>query len=328
MLTLTVLTLTVLTLTVLTLTALILAALISLSRSMHPHCSHSQGFDTELADPERAVTTFAAAVKAGSVPAQRHLGMCYADGRGVDKDIEMAKMLLLEAAEKGCPPSGNLTLLPRLSYLWWCAGLTYPQCIEVFCACENAFSVGWMDGQAAQWTRFKSLLDGSPSVGPDDSLLDLGCGLGHLIDYCKEVDRVVGAYTGYDPHEAVVQRAKIRHPQHTFVVGDIFCSDETFDWVLMSGIFNIGVTAEEMYSTLVEACGRATKGVMFNALTAPYEHEEYAAYNPVGLIAELEDRLARNGKTCSFHLLEDYGVDDEFTIYAYRDTAYHSIRIY
>ena len=67
---------------------------------------------------------------------------------------------------------------------------------------------------------------------------------------------------------------------------------------------------------------------MFNALTSPYEHEEYAAYNPVELIAELEERLAKNGRTCSFRLLEDYGVDDEFTVYAYCGTAYHSIRIY
>jgi uncharacterized protein len=60
----------------------------------------------EKLDAERAVTLFSIAVANGHSLAQRHLGLCFADGRGIHVDMQRAEALLTSAAEAGCPPTG------------------------------------------------------------------------------------------------------------------------------------------------------------------------------------------------------------------------------
>jgi SAM-dependent methyltransferase len=183
--------------------------------------------------------------------------------------------------------------------------------MELYSSSENAFSVGWMDGHAAQWTRFETLLSCLP-LESGDSLLDLGCGVGHLIDFAVERGRgdLQEVYTGCDPHALAIDKARERHPRHSFIVGDIFSAElqGSIDWVIMSGIFNIGVSEAEMFRSVVEACSRATKGVAFNALLAPYEHDEYEAYDPEAVTAQLQ------AQGYSSRVLQGYGVAGEFTV--------------
>lgn len=178
--------------------------------------------------------------------------------------------------------------------------------------------MGWMDGQEAQWKRFEVLVGSSVDTG--ESLLDLGCGVGHLVDYLieKGLEDLTGLYHGCDPHAAAVDRARLRHPEHRFDVGDLFSvrapSGDKWDWILMSGIFNIEVPREEMRRTVAEACARAAKGIAFNLLLAPYPYEEYAAYDPEEVCEWIRHEL---GPQCAdVEVVRDYGVADEFTLRA------------
>ena len=65
-----------------------------------------------------------------------------------------------------------------------------------------------MDGREAQYERFRTLLSG---VGHEGSILDLGCGVGHLVDYLVDNGKpgLLASYTGCDPLEAGIPRRRI-----------------------------------------------------------------------------------------------------------------------
>ena len=46
---------------------------------------------------------------------------------------------------------------------------------------DSAEIVGWMDGKSNQLKRFQTLLDIGVKNG--DSVLDFGCGIGHMVEY-------------------------------------------------------------------------------------------------------------------------------------------------
>ena len=270
----------------------------------HTESQFELGVFLEGLEDEVAADLFNSAAEKGHALAKQHLGLCYAEGRGVEVDLRQAESLLTEASQAGCPPTG----------------LTYQQCLRYFSTSENAFSVGWMDGHEAQWIRFETLLGSiSANLGEDEEFgefLDLGCGCGHLVDFCKEtgIDGLM-RYTGCDNHADAVARARIRHPGHCFVDGDIFVEslEPAYDWILCSGVFNIGIPEGEMLGILDEVALRASKGFVANFLLAPYEqHEGYEAYDPTALVAELRSRVPFVG--FKIQVQEHYGIDDEFSL--------------
>lgn len=70
------------------------------------------------------------------------------------------------------------------------------------------------------------------------SILDIGCGLGHLLDFLKDRG-FEGDYLGIDLQEEMVDRAQKRHPEAKFQVAD-FLDDlpdfEGRDFILASGV--------------------------------------------------------------------------------------------
>ena len=74
------------------------------------------------------------------------------------------------------------------------------------------------------------------------SLLDLGCGLAHMLDYIRshqEWDRI--RYTGLDLSRRYIEAARERHPDADLIEVDILDRDAAlpdYDYVVMNGVFN------------------------------------------------------------------------------------------
>jgi SAM-dependent methyltransferase len=74
------------------------------------------------------------------------------------------------------------------------------------------------------------------------SILDLGCGLGHLLDFIEShADYRHLRYVGLDISPKYLEAARARHPQHEFILMDVLDNDEplpVFDYVVLNGVFN------------------------------------------------------------------------------------------
>ena len=104
------------------------------------------------------------------------------------------------------------------------------------------------------------------------SVLDVGCGVGHLYDLLTSRDVRID-YTGYDIAPAVVEAARRRLPHVEIQILDIVATDvgrAQFDFVVVSGLFSlrrvrpyayVGAVAHRMHAL----CRR---GVALNCLSS------------------------------------------------------------
>lgn len=85
--------------------------------------------------------------------------------------------------------------------------------------------------------RFAGLLQHIDLKGK--SLLDYGCGLGHLCDYLS-TNNIAVDYLGVDIVEEFIDSNKTAHPTHRFEKHESPSTiDQSFDVVLASGVFNL-----------------------------------------------------------------------------------------
>ena len=168
--------------------------------------------------------------------------------------------------------------------------------------------------RASQRKRFDVLLGVAP-IGRE-SILDVGCGLGHLVDRLERLD-FRGRYLGIDALPEFVSAAHAAHPGWQFRVADI-CSGEfrkSADYVLASGVFTFATRplAQEMIRRMFGACRRA---VAFNCLSTWADRgkpDEFQG-DPIEFVAFCR-QLTRN-----VVLRHEY-LPHDFTIYLYKAGA-------
>jgi SAM-dependent methyltransferase len=155
-------------------------------------------------------------------------------------------------------------------------------------------------------------------AGAHPSLIDWGCGYGHLFSYMKK-KAMRFRYSGFDLSAEMIRRAKEAHGDHgpgRFKVGSP--RGERADYVVASGIFNVKLKAsrrawkEYLLRTLqgMNRCSR--KGFSFNCLTkysdkARMRPDLYYA-DPLFLFDYCKKHFSDN-----IGLLHDYGLY-EFTL--------------
>ena len=173
---------------------------------------------------------------------------------------------------------------------------------------HSPVAVGWLDGKTNQRIRFKTLLDIGVSSG--DSVLDVGCGVGHLIEHMNNVGIKV-QYTGIDTNKDAIAQAKNVYSDKIFIHGSVKDINATYNWALASGVFNYEFPKEEMLETVKELISKVDKGVSFNLLNGSkkYSSESYKFYHPVDIFTALN----RRGALCS--VVQNYGIENDFTIY-------------
>ena len=183
---------------------------------------------------------------------------------------------------------------------------------------DSSEIVGWMDGKKNQLKRFDTLLDIGVKNG--DTILDFGCGVGHMIEHINDIGLRVN-YTGIDLNKDAIRKAKT-----AFMVSDIMgirpmesptgivfshgsTKDikENYDWILASGVFNYKFPKAEMIQTVNKLLDHANKGIAFNLLEAGHIiHPDYEFYK--------KDTIPHYFNN-SAQIVENYGVDLDLTVY-------------
>ena len=183
---------------------------------------------------------------------------------------------------------------------------------------DSSEIVGWMDGKKIQLKRFDTLLDIGVKNG--DTILDFGCGVGHMIEHINDIGLRVN-YTGIDLNKDAIRKAKTAfmvsdimgiRPMESptgivFSHGSVKDIKENYDWILASGVFNYKFPKAEMIQTVNKLLDHANKGIAFNLLEAGHIiHPDYEFYK--------KDTIPHYFNN-SAQIVENYGVDLDLTVY-------------
>ena len=168
--------------------------------------------------------------------------------------------------------------------------------------------VGWLDGTENALTRNEKLYEAG--ILDEDSILDVGCGVAHFYEFLKN-QGWKGEYLGIDPNKEAIE---IIDEDINAMCGTIEDLDETkYDWVIASGVFNIGLQESLAFWTIHNMICRAKKGIVFNMLTRPYEHKSYKAYD-----SELVKKKLSEYDNKEIKIVDGYLENNsEFTVYFY-----------
>lgn len=185
---------------------------------------------------------------------------------------------------------------------------------------DSVESAQW-SSRATQERRFDLLLQIGDLRGC--SVLDFGCGTGHLATYL-EARGIAVAYTGVDIVDEMLAAGQAKHPRHRFCRFDEI-RDRRFDYVMICGVFgNKRRDNRRFYRETLRRCfALADRGLAFNLLSS------YVDYRDPGLFYEEPEaalRFAKRELTPFVTLRHDYGVKPgvipfEFTVYAYRKAS-------
>ena len=199
----------------------------------------------------------------------------------------------------------------------------YEECLKHFG--DSHLGVDWASVEAAE-TRYRVMLDliRSPP-GQAVTLLDLGCGASHLLDFMVRQQIKGIDYTGLDLSPAFVALSRQKHPDVVYYCLDLLESPSTlphFDYVIMNGVFTQkrDLTVDEMFvylaALLEKAFAVARRGVAFNVMSAHLDWERPDLFHlPFDRLAHLLAGLGGN-----FVLRHDYGLP-EYTVYLYRSQS-------
>jgi SAM-dependent methyltransferase len=117
---------------------------------------------------------------------------------------------------------------------------------------------------------------------PDASVLDFGCGTGHLCGLLRGELGFRGRYTGYDLSGETLALARTHHPDAHFEQRDIFRDGVGghFDYAVISGVFNNRVSDNWVFLTraLRTLFPHVRRGLAFNALSAYVDYQDPGLY--------------------------------------------------
>jgi SAM-dependent methyltransferase len=130
------------------------------------------------------------------------------------------------------------------------------------------------------------------------SVLDVGCGVGALCGFLATRYANV-QYTGYDIVPETIAFAAAKYPNARFRCVDILDepAGETFNYVLISGIFNDAMAGATNFlkQMVAEAFARCTCGLAFNFISnrVNFANPEIAYHDPVDVFMFCVDQLSR-----------------------------------
>jgi SAM-dependent methyltransferase len=182
--------------------------------------------------------------------------------------------------------------------------------------------------QAVQWSsretqerRFDVLCD---VIGPNDSVLDVGSGLGDLLGYLRQRKGFTGRYLGLDFVPGFVAHGREVYAgdsgarfEELDVRSQRLPSD--YDVVVTSGIFNNAVADNWGFltSTVASMFSAARRRVAFNALSTYVDYRDSGLFycDPLQLFDHLKRQLTPLVTLRHDYLVKPNGVPFEFAMY-------------
>lgn len=170
--------------------------------------------------------------------------------------------------------------------------------------------LGW-ESEDAQRMRFDVLISSVKLDGK--SLLDIGCGMGNLLEYLG-YRKIPVKYTGVDILQSMISYAQCKKLDGEFCCIDIFENDifdkKSFDVVYASGIFNLdlGNNREFLLKALKTMLELSREAIVFNLLhkDSPGREDKYYYYDP----EEIRKLLTGMQGVESVHIQEQYLKND------------------
>lgn len=205
-------------------------------------------------------------------------------------------------------PAGEAAPLARIAELYRAAYAAHG---------DSPAAVFWPKGRQAE--RFASLVSG---VAEEPfSVLDFGCGLGHLLPFLAERFEAF-TYTGVDLCGEFIAGNRRRHPGGRFrridAVRDV---TESYDHVVIAGTFNIRYVEDDaanrriVFDALSHLFGRARRTLAVNFMTDEVDYVQEGAYHQ-----NVDDLLAFARKHLSRRLILDQSyLPYEFTLTVRKD---------
>ena len=190
----------------------------------------------------------------------------------------------------------------------------------------NHRGVDWPDAEDLR-TRFSVMLDVIRDGDRPCSLLDLGCGVGLLLDHLA--GRGSGetvSYSGLDISGAMIHEAREKHPSAAFEVRDVLLDplpEESVDYVVLNGVLTEKLSlsqdamaqfAERLLTAAFRAC---RKGIAFNVMNVHVDwmREDLFHWSLDACASFIIKRLSRH-----MVMRMDYGLY-EYAVYVYRRPA-------
>lgn len=188
---------------------------------------------------------------------------------------------------------------------------------------ENSSAVLW-DNQQTQYFRFYELIRNLDLNDSKKKILDVGCGNGELYKFLNFIG-FKGKYTGYDINEVLLNQARKRFKDINVRLFDIIedKAEVKFDYVLMSGLFNIDVGQNDkwVYKFITRMYSLCSEVLSFNMITTyvNYRDKEMYYFDPARVLTFCLKYLSPK-VTISHHNLPY-----NFTVTIYRDNIWKSI---
>lgn len=188
---------------------------------------------------------------------------------------------------------------------------------------DTPTGMGWTPGDAE--VRYRVMLDVVRSGSGPVTLLDFGCGAGHLLEHLRRNGRQDVEYHGLDVAPAAIELCRRKFPGTTFLELDVLAPGAPplprFDYVVLNGIFTY--KGEIAHEAMLDYCRRLVRtvfaaadvGIAFNVMSKQVDWERDDLFHLP--LDPLLDFLARE---LSRHVVvrQDYGLY-EYTVYVYRD---------
>lgn len=161
-------------------------------------------------------------------------------------------------------------------------------------------------------------------VTKDSKVLDFGCGTGQMLTFLKRSLGFEGEYVGYDISSEAIEFAKSAHSDGRFEVRDIIeqPSDETFDFVLLSGVFNNLITDNRGFFEAVSKrlMAQARVGYAFNMLSRFVDYFDDGLYyeDPLQALRFCKEQLSPLVTLRHDYSVREGSIPFEFSIFVYK----------
>ena len=188
---------------------------------------------------------------------------------------------------------------------------------------DSHLGVDWPNAADAE-IRYRVMLDLIRPPHEAVTLLDFGCGAGHLYEYLKRRNRSDIRYIGVDASPPFIELSRRKFPTTPFHCMDVLAEDAPLpeaDYIVMNGVLTEkrGLSFDDMFEYMAQLLRRvfesARVGLAFNVMSLHVDWQRDDLFHvPYDVLAAyLKANLSRH-----FAFRADYGLY-EYTAYVYRE---------